>query len=210
MPSDVYKKSRTKPTTAVLLLYTKEKGTLSLKNRDMITLILNLGKEISQEIYDLAIEKLQLHLIQCKCGHSGCLVRHAYYNRKLKRRKGSLQLRVLRLKCQNCGRTHAVLTDQIVPYEQVPLEIQKEMIMLSVFSSELEQIMTENPEITESDTIAVKRRYRKFWKERLAAIGKDITTNLEELVRSAFSSFHRQFMQIRWGINLENFQIHIA
>ncbi len=176
----------------------------------MITLIIEGCNDLNQEIYDKILESLQLYQIRCSCGQTGGLVRHAFYNRKLKRRRGTEELHILRVKCQSCGRTHAILTEHIVPYEQVSVDIQQEMILLSVWSAEIQELMEANQDITESNVAAVKRRYKKHWKERVAAMEREITDGISELIRAAFSTFHRQFMQIRSGINLENFSIHLA
>lgn len=175
----------------------------------MITLIVEGCNDLSQEIYDKILDIIPLYQIRCVCGAVGQLVRHAYYSRKVKRRKRTIELCVLRVKCKSCGRTHAILTDQIVPYEQVAVDIQREMILLSVWSPEIQKLLEGNQDITESDVAAVKRRFKKHWKERLAAMGKEITDSIYDLVCSAFSNFHRQFMQIRSGINLAFFSIHL-
>ena len=185
---------------------TTQKRDSSVFSKEMITLIQNESKrELTQEIYDDLVKSLPLWQIRCSCGQAGYMVRHAYYGRKLKRRKKTVSLCILRVKCKNCGRTHAILTDDIVPYEQVALGIQVDMIQLSIWNPQIQKLMEENPKITDSDVKAVKRRYKKHWKERLAAMGKEITDGLSTLIQSAFSFFHRQFMQIRRGINLTFF-----
>ncbi len=176
----------------------------------MITLILNTRKPLTQEIYNNFIAKLPLHQIECNCGQAGCLDRHAYYRRMLKQQESTISLRILRVKCEACGRTHAILVDQIVPYEQVASDVQQKMIQFKFSSDEIQELLDENLDITDSDVYAVKRRYKEQWKERLNTMKKKITDSLGELIRSSFSEFHRQFMQIRRGINLEFFAVHIA
>lgn len=176
----------------------------------MITLIDLEFKNLTQEKYDDLIDRLPLYQIQCSCGHAGGLVRHTHYYRKLKRRKGTISLKVLRVKCKYCGTTHAILCEQIVPYEQIPVNLQQEMILFKMGSSRIQKVMEGNPEITESDIRAVKRRFKQQWKERLLTMGHRITDRLEDLIQSAFSIFHRQFMQIRRGINLEFSVTHLT
>ena len=189
---------------------TEERELSSAPSNSMITLIVEGCNDLTQEIYDKILDFLPLYQIRCVCGQAGHLVRHAYYNRKVKRRKETVDLCVLRVKCQSCGRTHAILTDQIVPYEQVAVDLQQEMILFSLWSPEIQKMLEENQDITESDVATVKRRFKKHWKERLSAMGKEITDSISDLIRAAFSTFHRQFMQIRSGINMEFFSIHIA
>ena len=74
----------------------------------------------------------------------------------------------------------------------------------------MEALMQENSDITESNILAVRSRYRKQWKERLTTMGRGLQEDIADLIRNAFAFFHRQFMQIRSGINLAVFSIHIA
>lgn len=137
-------------------------------------------------------------------------MRHGYYHRRLKTRDGTIVLRILRVKCKECGRTHAVLPELTVPYSQIPADIQQYMLLYPLGSPELEKLMQDNSDISESDVLAVRRRYRRNWKERLQTMGRQIRDDITDLVRLSFSVFHRQFMQIRKGVNLEVFSIHIA
>ena len=140
---------------------------------------------------------------------AGCLVRHGYYSRKLKTQEGTIVLRILRVKCKECGRTHAILPELVVPYTQIPADLQQKMLSYSLGSPELESLMQDNTDITESNVLAVKSRYRQEWKERLATMAMKVQDSILDLIRRAFQSFHRQFMQIHRGINLEAFLIHI-
>ena len=70
--------------------------------------------------------------------------------------------------------------------------------------------MQANSDISESNVLAVRSRYRQNWKQRLLAMGMAIQEDIADLIRRSFSVFHRQFMQIRRGINLAVFAIHIA
>ncbi len=119
-------------------------------------------------------------------------------------------MRILRVKCKECGRTHAILPELVVPYSQIPVDLQQYMLLYPLGSPELEALMRENSDITESNILAVRSRYRKQWKERLLTMSQSLRNDIADLIREAFSFFHRQFMQIRRGINLAVFSIHIA
>lgn len=167
-------------------------------------------KGITPEIYGEVTANLPLYRLRCNCGHAGCLVRHGYYNRRLKTRQGTFILRILRVKCKECGRTHAILPEIVVPYSQIPVDLQQWMLLYPLGSPELEALMQSNSDITESNVLAVRSRYRRNWKERLLTLGMNLEADIAELVQRSFSFFHRQFMQIRCGINLAVFLIHIA
>lgn len=176
----------------------------------MITGIFKGFKGITPEIYGNVTANLQIYQLRCSCGHAGCMVRHGYYRRRLKTRQGTIALHILRVKCKECGRTHAILPELIVPYSQIPADLQQYMLLYPLGSPELESLMQENSDISESNILAVRSRYRKNWKERLLTMGRLLWNDISDLIRTAFSFFHRQFMQIHCGTNLEVFSIHIT
>jgi hypothetical protein len=167
-------------------------------------------KGITPEIYGKVTASLPIYRLSCSCGHAGCLVRHGYYRRRLKTRQGTIVLCILRVRCKECGRTHAVLPELVVPYSQLPADLQQFMLLYPLGSPELEALMQANSDITESHVLAVRSRYRRNWKERLLTMGSKIQRDIADLIRDSFSFFHRQFMQIRSGVNLAVFSIHIA
>ncbi len=176
----------------------------------MITGIFKGFKGITPEIYGKVTANLPLYRMHCSCGHSGCLVRHGYYQRRLKTRKGTIVLQILRVKCRACGRTHAILPEIVVPYSQTPADLQQWMLLYPLGSPELEALMQANSDISESNVLAVRSRYRHNWKERLRTMGMNLEAAIADLVQRSFSVFHRQFMQIHCGINLAVFSIHIT
>ena len=133
-------------------------------------------------------------MLRCSCGHAGCLVRHGYYSRRLKTLGETIILRILRVKCKECGRTHAILPEVVVPYSQIPADLQQYMLLYPLGSPELEELMQSNCDITESNILAVRSRYRRNWKERLLTMGMRVQTDIVDLIKGSFSVFHRQFM----------------
>ena len=138
------------------------------------------------------------------------MVRHGYYSRRLKTSHGTIVLRILRVKCKECGRTHAILPELVVPYSQIPADLQQIMLLYPLGSRELETLMQSNCDITESNVLAVRSRYRQNWKERILSMGMTLQVDIADLIQRSFFVFHRQFMQIHRGINLAVFAIHIA
>ncbi len=176
----------------------------------MITGIFNDFKGITEKLYRKITATFPLYRLRCNCGHAGCFVRHGYYRRKLKTRAGTIILSILRVKCKECGRTHAILPEIVVPYSQIPADLQQWMLLYPLGSQELEALMQENSDITESNVLAIRSRYRRSWKERILAMGQQLQTDIAELIRRSFATFHRQFMQIHRGINLAFLTIHIT
>ena len=166
----------------------------------MITLNTNINNTLTQKIYNQLIADLQFHQLTCTCGHSGSLSVHAYYMRSLKLPEGKLRLRICRVVCSCCGRTHALLPSSIVPYSQIPLQEQVEIISTYEKADSPEDIMNTNPSIDESNCAYVIRQYCRHWKQRLLSERIDICETL--LVSQCFTAFFRQFMQIKSTPNI--------
>jgi len=173
-----------------------------LKSTIMITLFLNNCKTLSQESYNDLIERLDIYRIQCSCHCRGSLIRHGFYSRTLKCVTGTLKLRILRVKCTRCGRTHALLPAELVPYSQVSLYCQINMLRFKINSPEMESMRNANPDLDEGCISRVRRKFRKYWAERLHAEQLEIHMNIGDLVRGCFIAYHKQFLQIRAGVNL--------
>lgn len=176
----------------------------------MITVKQNFCKMFSKEKYSLLVNSIDFNTVECSCGHRGCLVRHGYYTRTLKLATGTIKITILRVKCNVCGRTHAVLPDNIIPYSQIPIDIQKSFLVCHIGDKTIQEIMDSNPDITEEDYYRSRKKYRYFWKERLASIFHSVHERISDLIPCCFRFFGRQFMQIHRGINLLSDTIHIT
>lgn len=168
----------------------------------MITIFNHSFKSISQDFYDNTIHQLDFHLLTCSCGHSSCLSKHAYYLRRIKTSSGFTVLRICRVKCTICNKTHALLPAEIIPYSQIPFLTQVQITSQSLsFHPDYIPIMEEIPEIDESNIQSVVSSFRRFWKERLLSQSIHFSTPIS-LFLSCFSHFKRQFMQIKQTVNI--------
>lgn len=141
----------------------------------------------TQKTYNQLINGLQFHQLTCTCGHSGSLSVHGYYMRSLKVPEGILRLRICRVICSCCGRTHALLPSVIVPYSQIPLQEQVAIISAYEISDSLESVMSRNPSIDESNCAYIIRQYYRHWKQRLLSERIDICDI--SLVSRCFTAF---------------------
>ena len=67
------------------------------------------------------INNIALNTIECpSCKHQCCLSVYAYYCRWLRICSVKVRLRILRVVCSECGRTHAIPPFCIVPNSQIP------------------------------------------------------------------------------------------
>ena len=147
------------------------------------------------------INALQLHQLTCSCGHSSCLTMHGYYKRHIRAEHSSSILRILRLRCSECGAAHAILLSSIVPYSQISFSVQ--VNIAEKYDSHLDTISVceLNPDIDENNIKSMIRSYRRRWREKLCSESVCFTPAIL-LVWKCFAFFPMQFMQIRGTINL--------
>lgn len=160
----------------------------------MITIQIPSCDSLSQTYYDDVVNAVPLDKLRCSCGQSGCLIRHAYYSRKIKMKSCVIRLRILRLVCKACGRTHAVLLSEMVPYSQIPFQDQKDLIAASETHTSYADILQRNLCIDENNAAYVIRSFRMHWKTRLLRAGIPLG---DHLISFCFFLFSRQFMQIK-------------
>lgn len=165
-------------------------------------MITNLGikiKSLDQEKYNNFLENVNFHKLTCSCEQSGQLTKHAYYNRRIKTSKGLIALRILRIKCKCCGKTHALFPEYIVPYSQILLNDHISIIKAYNDNSSFESIMMTNESIDESNINYIIKQYLRYWKERIAAFKISLDFNMS---KQCLKSFKRQFMQIKCVQNI--------
>lgn len=76
-------------------------------------------KYISQKSYDDYISKIELSSITCPCcSHLGFHF-HAYYKRSLLTHNGIITLKICRIICPHCHKTHAILPVSLIPYTRL-------------------------------------------------------------------------------------------
>ncbi|MGN0385485.1 MAG: DUF6431 domain-containing protein [Lachnospiraceae bacterium] len=161
----------------------------------MITLYVEEYNPLTPDFYNNVIANLQFHQLRCSCGQAGCLSVHAYYHRHIKVPGGRLRFRICRVRCESCGRTHALLLSSMVPYSQISLKDQ--VTIIDAFESkrptayELKKLDS----VDESNFRYVIRQYLRHWKQRLLAERIPILP-VSDLVRCCLHNFCRQFMQI--------------
>lgn len=164
----------------------------------MITLKTEKNKRISQEEYDEEIKKLPIHQLRCPfCGHAGTMIKYGRYTRWVKVAGEMVQLRIQRVRCKECGATHAVVLTYIVPYQWERLEEQIEILQHWLRGEDNKEVMERNNLIDENTVEAVIRRYRQHWQARLESAKLSVEMELEELVSGCFAQYGRQFLQIR-------------
>ena len=166
----------------------------------MLTVTVRDFNTFTQSFYDSVIEALQLHQLECSCGHSGCLTIHGYYRRFVRTPFGKKALSICRVICSECGHTHALLLSSMVPYSQISAKTHKDIITAYESGSDPNTVCSSGDGIDENNVKSVIRRYVKFWRERLRA-ARVYKVSLPDLVSACFSHYSKQFMQIKMAFN---------
>ena len=167
----------------------------------MITIYLPIHTSITQKSYDKTLEGLPLHQLTCSCGHSGTFIKHGYYVRRIKEEDSSLSLKLCRVKCKHCGRTHAILLSTMVPYSQTPLADQLSILWIEQHTRDYTSLMDRMPSIDENHIHHILRQYHLHWEERLRS-EQLLPEPTLEFIQSCFAHFRRQFMQIKRTPNI--------
>lgn len=162
----------------------------------MITLFLKENNPLSQKSYDDLMEHVETHLLPCTCGCSGSLIRYGSYSRHVKTQGGRIRLKVRRVLCCSCGRSHALLPSALVPYSQIPLEDQVAVAEACEDGTDPSAVLETNPELDERTPFKLVRIYLTFWRERLRA-EHILLRPLAALTQKCLSLFGKQFMQIK-------------
>lgn len=117
--------------------------------------------------YNNLISNLQFHKLHCSYGHSGYLTVHGYYHRYLKTPSGKLTFSICRVKCEVCGKTHAILLSSFVPYSQILLKNHIEIIEAFEDVAQTASLLKSNDSIDEISFRYIIRQYLNHWKQKL-------------------------------------------
>lgn len=165
----------------------------------MITIVTEKIKSVSQKNYDALLENLNLNKLTCSCGNLGDFIKHGYYNRSIKSSDKPVVIRILRVICKRCGKTHAIFPESIVPYSQICLNDHLSIIKAYTNNESFEPIMVENELIDENNIKYIITQYLRHWKERIVSFGISLYENISIL---CLKTFKRQFMQIKYVQNI--------
>ena len=113
---------------------------------------------------------------------------------------GTLRLRVCRVKCSECGTTHALLLSSMVPFSQIPLSEQQRICNDYEEGRCVSMVCETNPSIDENNVKSILRNYRLCWREKLRSL-RICLFPLDTLILSCFSDYSSQFMQIHRRVN---------
>lgn len=151
------------------------------------------------QLYDSIIDNIPFASIKCtNCYHSG-FQKHCYYYRTLYNSysRSFTRIKILRLICPNCGKTHAFLLSSMIPYSKFPLDLTIDICQLAS-EKQIREFLDLHIEIILDTLRSMKRRFRLFWKQRLLSC--DISFDIFSITNKCIAFFQRQFMQNHCGI----------
>ena len=167
----------------------------------MITISTENLNLISQDFYNDVVSSLDLTLVPCTCGQIGNLIRHGSYKRRFQLYDQILTITIVRVFCNVCRHTHALLLSSMVPYSQIPLQTQFDAIQSMEHPKKRSAFLDEHCFIDENNIHYVFRNYKRCWYQRLLSCSISCSC-LPLLIQHCFSFFSRQFMQIKCTRNL--------
>ena len=133
------------------------------------------------------------HLIWPKCKSIGNYRIKGYYERTIIVNNNPIRIRVLRIKCEDCGRTHAVFFLDFVPYYQLS-SIDSNIIYKSNFKGTIY-----DPDLIKN----LKKRYMIFIK-RIAMFGISIKETILSITTKYIEARMNSYLQIHRGIIVIN------
>ena len=166
----------------------------------MITLIVDHCKPISQANYDEEVNSVQIHTLICPHGHKGCCSRYGRYKRSIHTEEGKLSLSIARVWCSACAGTHALFLSTMVPYSQLPRDVQAAIIQHYDSDHCYDTILDTFLSLDLHTVHSVVRSFNRHWRQRCLSAGISIF-DLHSLTSACFRFFKRQFMQIKIRCN---------
>lgn len=145
---------------------------------------------ISQSSYSADISNIDFSTIKCSnCLSVGLFVVHAYYCRYVKLPYGKIKLRILRIRCSECGITHALIPIEIIPYTQRSLETAHSICLhlMNKLSSDF------------IDPDEINHIKYSLWKSRLDSF--DFSVSLISIICFSFDNFKSNLTQLRFHLN---------
>ena len=127
------------------------------------------------EIYVKAINSIDFNKVVCnKCRSVGNYEIKGYYHRYIIINNYKLRINILRIKCRNCGRTHAILFLDFIPYYQLSA-IDSKIIIDNDFKDEYYDTLNT---VGTAETAAAAHRRHVLTFQDTSAFGKPVPNAL--------------------------------
>lgn len=141
-------------------------------------------------IYDYVVQykEADFSSFSCPhCSHKGTMVRNGYYSRKVNVNCKLHNIKIYRVICKECGRSHAVLPSFIIPYIQTPLN--EAFIIINDY---------EDKKSTTPDTYRIIKSYLN-WQNRLKSVLLSFKDNIVTILMTCINKFKMFILQNHKG-----------
>ena len=146
-----------------------------------------------QALYCSAVDHIGFNKLKCnKCNEIGNFVIKGYYYRTIIINNKAIRIRITRIKCKDCNKTHAILFLDFVPYYQLSTVNCRKLILVNFIDINYDELIIER----------LKKRVMIF-ETRLKDISKSVYINTIEEITMKYSEYRRQsYLQIHRGVVL--------
>lgn len=172
----------------------------------MITLMEEKINIYSQKSYNKVVENIEIHKIPCSCEIKGNLIKYGFYKRKLKINGKYITIRIQRVYCKSCKKTHALLTKELVAYSRI--STQDHLLIINAYLSQesgynkYEEILINNELINENNIRYIVNKYIYFWKAALISLNLSLKDDIYYITKICLNKLKIQFMQIKNTVNI--------
>jgi len=144
-----------------------------------------------EQLYSNAVNQLDFNKITCnKCKEIGDFEIKGYYYRNIIINNISVRIRITRIRCRSCKRTHAILFLDFIPYYQLSSFNSNQLILKQFIDNEWDEQIIQR----------LKQRVKQF-ERRLKDIVMSVFTNTIEEITTSYNEYRREaYLQIHRGI----------
>ncbi len=139
--------------------------------------------------YEKNMRFLNCFSLKCSCGCKGCLIKHGYYTRKISINNKIYTIKILRVKCKSCYKTHAILPFFVIPY------IRLNSLEMKHLCIEIEENLINS---SDDELYRYKKIYKNF-KNKLYSLGLTIYDSIINIKITVSNTFNIGFMQNHRG-----------
>lgn len=156
----------------------------------MITLISTKDNELNDfcaniDEYYAHMDELISYKLECSCKIKGSCIKYGWYERTLIINDKPTIIRIQRVYCKHCRKTHSIIPKFIIPYERQTftyiLELTYEYKDRKIDKADYELIRYIN--------------IFKKWNNKLKSIGRTISDGLNKIITFCASTYKMCFMQ---------------
>lgn len=153
-------------------------------------------EEFNQAIYDQIINKVDFKNFECNCGAKGSLVKIGSYPRFYKTTTKRICIKIQRVMCKHCGKSHAVFVECMIPASMLLLTTQLEMLR-SYYNHTLDEFLSNYPTIDRANVTYIIKNYEQNWAKYLKKAGFTLKSKETENTRYFLEKYQIQFLQMK-------------